>query len=238
MLFICDQSSMNHHSVCLIVGKKIKMFRSKVWQHFKKLEKNEEASCNYCDAVLKHAGSTTCLWNHYNFKHKLSNGVDSMQESSRAYLSIEIDDNNRILPPKRKRTSRVSASINNFNDISQGRQELITQALTKMLTVDLLPTSFVENEGFRSFINILEPGYKVPCRKTMRKRIEALYSDELIKVQNTINKVETSIALTTDGWTSRSLDSYVTITGIEMKIKEILITLQLKLIKIKNNKNY
>jgi len=161
-----------------------------------------------------------------------------MQESSRAYLSIEIDDNNRILPPKRKRTSRVSASINNFNDISQGRQELITQALTKMLTVDLLPTSFVENEGFRSFINILEPGYKIPCRKTMRKRIEALYSDELIKVQNTINKVETSIALTTDGWTSRSLDSYVTITGIEMKMKEILITLQLKLIKIKNNKNY
>jgi len=134
-----------------------------------------------------------------------------MQESSSAYLSLEIDDNDGILPPKRKRTSRVSTSINSFNDISQGRQELIAQALAKMLTVDLLPMSFVENEGFRSFINILEPGYKVPCRKIMRKRIEALYSDELIKVQNIINKVETSIALIIDDWTSKFLDSYVTI---------------------------
>jgi len=128
---------------------------------------------------------------------------------------MEIDD--RIPPPKRKRTSRMSTSINNSNDINQGRQELITQALTKMLTIDLLPTSFVENEGIRSFINILEPSYKVPCCKIMRKRIEALYSDELIKVQTTINKVETSIALTTDGWISRSLDSYVTIIGIKLK---------------------
>jgi hypothetical protein len=190
------------------------MSRSKVWQHFKKLEKNQ-ASCNYCDIVLKNSSSTTCLWNHYNFKHKLSNGVDTIsQESSSACSSMEIDGSEGIPPPKRKRTSRVSTLTNSSINISEGRQEIITQALTKMLTVDLLPTSFVENEGFRSFLNILEPGYKVPCRKTVRKRIQALYSDKLIQVQDTIDKVDTSIALTTDGWTSRSLDSYISITGI------------------------
>lgn len=188
------------------------MSRSKVWQHFKKLE-NNECACNYCNIVLKNSGSTTCLWNHYNFKHKLSNGVDSMQELS-ACTSMDIDDSEGMPPPKRKRLSRVSASIEDFIDISEGRQELITQALTKMITVDLLPTSFVENKGFISFMKIAVPGYKVPCRKTVRKRIEALYCDELEKVQSSINKVETGIALTTDGWTSRSLDSYVTITGI------------------------
>lgn len=193
------------------------MSRSKIWQHFNKTD-NYEASCNYCNSVLKHGGTTTCLWNHYNFKHKLSNGVDSMQVSSSAHSPMEVDDSEvNPSPLKRKRTSRVSASVNHSTEISQERQEVITQALTKMLTMDLFPTSFVENQGFKYFINIVEPGYKVPCRKTMRKRIEALYTDEMAKVYEKINSVDTGIALTTDGWTSRSLDSYLAVTGIQTK---------------------
>ncbi|XP_054728678.1 E3 SUMO-protein ligase ZBED1-like [Anastrepha obliqua] len=155
-------------------------------------------------------GSTTCLWNHYNFKHKLSYGVDNQPEPSSRRAT---DDSEEILPPNRKRQSWVSTSTSSFTSITQDRQELITQALTKMLTMDMLPTSFVKNEGFKSLMSVLEPGYKVPCRKTIRKRIEALYSDELVKAQSIIGKVQTHIALTTDGWTSRALDSYVTITA-------------------------
>jgi len=39
--------------------------------------------------VLKHADSTTCLWNHFNFKHKLSNGVKSIiMTVKKIYCSI------------------------------------------------------------------------------------------------------------------------------------------------------
>lgn len=58
------------------------MRRSLVWQHFISSDNNREATCKYCDIKLAHKGSTTTLWNHYNFKHKVIGTASTSSSSS------------------------------------------------------------------------------------------------------------------------------------------------------------
>src|SRR5436190_440196 len=68
-----------------------------------------------------------------------------------------------------------------------------------MLAKDNMPFSTVEKEGFSSLMKTLAPLYKIPCRKTITKRLEEKYEvlSELIK-----NQLSTKyVSLTTDIWT-------------------------------------
>jgi len=43
-------------------------------------------------------------------------------------------------------------------------QKKIDDALIKMITKDFQPFKIVEDEGFRHFVNLLNPSYKIPNR--------------------------------------------------------------------------
>lgn len=157
------------------------MAPSKVWEHFTRSNKNKDATCKYCREVLQHNGSTSCLWNHYNYKHKLNNGVNAVPENSDGAVlndvisskkrsstsDISVNEFEDVSPTKRKRKSRVAAEAEHERPLSKERQELITQAVTQMISMDILPLSFVENEGFKFLMSVVEPAYKVPSRKTI-----------------------------------------------------------------------
>lgn len=161
--------------------------------------------------IFKHNKTTSCLWNHYNFIHKLDNGVDSVPYTS-IDTTMEIDDLECVptRPLKKQRASLVSVSANIRTNINKKRQELITQALTKMITEYLLPISFVENGGFKNLKRVLEPEHVIPCRKTVTKRIEGFYD----KVTEAKKSLADASDVTTDGWTSSASHSDMTIAGI------------------------
>ena len=62
-------------------------------------------------------------------------------------------------------------------------------------------------------ISLLEPTYIIPSRSTFsRKIVPELYEEARQTVMESLVAAQT-IAITTDGWTSRATDSYVTITA-------------------------
>ncbi|KAL4130708.1 hypothetical protein QTP88_008106 [Uroleucon formosanum] len=174
------------------------MAPSKVWQFFKRTESNNSAKCLICDFELMTNGSTSPLWTHYNAWHKKEKHTLKSTRKS-------------IVPQKRLKRTYIKKTKKD-KPLNRERKEMITQSICEVITSDLLPFSFVENNGFKNLMNLIEPNYQIPCRKTISTRIEQLYEN---KVNDTKNKLEriNGIALTTDGWSSLAIDSYITYTG-------------------------
>lgn len=117
-------------------------------------------------------------------------------------------------PFTRKKQCRAqkASRCNSENPLNRDRLEVINAGIARMIAVDMLPLSFSENRGFVDLMNIVIPGYNIPGRKSMENRIESLY----VKTKDTVTtmlKAASSVALTTDAWSSRSTKSYVTVTA-------------------------
>jgi len=92
------------------------------------------------------------------------------------------------------------------------RAEKITALTAKMIAEDILPIQFIEGKGFRELMALLEPEYTVPCRQTMTKRLEGMYSETAATLRKILSQAN-KVALTTDAWTGLTTESYVTITA-------------------------
>ncbi|XP_046559440.1 E3 SUMO-protein ligase ZBED1-like [Haliotis rubra] len=76
---------------------------------------------------------------------------------------------------------------------------------------DLRPCSTVENDSFVELLRVLEPKYNVPGRTYFTgKVVPELYKECKMEVENGLRKA-TAVAITTDGWTSRAPESYITV---------------------------
>ncbi|KAL7829121.1 hypothetical protein SRHO_G00327550 [Serrasalmus rhombeus] len=96
---------------------------------------------------------------------------------------------------------------------SSVRATAITRDTGVFIAADMRPFSVVENQGFRRLLHTLEPKYTIPPRTHFtRTVISNLYEESKNKIVQ-ILKDAASIAITTDGWTSRSTQSYITITA-------------------------
>jgi len=101
--------------------------------------------------------------------------------------------------------------------VSVKRQEQITDSVVKFIAKDMLPLSIVDGVGFVELMKKVSPNYEIPSRFTIKRRIQGLYQTEKHKVATEIQSID-SIALTTDSWTSKSMESYISVTahGITM----------------------
>lgn len=109
-------------------------------------------------------------------------------------------------PAKRLR-STIPESIKKKYDVS----------LTKMIAVDLLPYSFANNRGFNEFLNDTVPGYVPPHRTTIsRTLMPDLHNKTKSKIINELRVDKLTginyLSFTTDAWTSRAGDSYLSLT--------------------------
>jgi len=117
------------------------------------------------------------------------------------------------------------------------RAKVITLAIAQFIIKDLRPFSVVENSGFKNMVQILEPKYTLPSRQHFSdKMVPDIYED----VKNNVKKElhGKNVALTTDGWTSRAIQSYITITTsyIDNDWKLRSYVLQVSIIIINNNR--
>ncbi|KAK0154193.1 Zinc finger BED domain-containing protein 1 [Merluccius polli] len=87
----------------------------------------------------------------------------------------------------------------------------ITKGICKFIQTDMLPISIVEGEGFGNLMNIMEPAYNIPSRRTVTRLIETQYEERKEELFKKLATAE-SVALTTDCWTALTAESYITIT--------------------------
>ena len=86
--------------------------------------------------------------------------------------------------------------------------------MAETIAVDLQPFSIVENKGFRSLLNTLDPKYKLPTRTTFSRSIYSkMFENEQRKFVVDIQKANISLlAVTSDIWSSRNQDSFIDLT--------------------------
>lgn len=94
---------------------------------------------------------------------------------------------------------------------SSDRAKAITNAIAVFISTDLQPYSVVENTGFKHILKVIEPQYEIPSRPHIsQKVIPALYEQVKAAVVHDLSKAS-AVALTTDVWTSRGTESYLTV---------------------------
>lgn len=90
-----------------------------------------------------------------------------------------------------------------------------------MIALDFQPYSVVENRGFKELLHVLEPKYQIPSRTTFsRKILPDMYNKLVRSVKGTMETDLLSgsrcpapaFTFTTDMWTSRAMDPYISFT--------------------------
>lgn len=92
------------------------------------------------------------------------------------------------------------------------RKRRVGKSITIHLCKDMVPIQTVEKPGFNAMLKTLDPRYIMPSRKYFTdKEIPQLSSEIHDKVQSEIANV-TSFSTTTDMWSSRTSEPYMSLT--------------------------
>lgn len=82
-----------------------------------------------------------------------------------------------------------------------------------MVSKDFQPFSIVDDVGFQNVIQLLDPRYDLPSRKTLTDvLLIRQYEESKIKLLAIFEEVS-YFSLTCDLWTSRSNEGYLTVTS-------------------------
>ena len=197
-----------------IVNKKAK---SDVWNHFwVKFNKNTKqvveglAVCRHCNNEVKSSGGTTNLQTHMSRHHA------RQRKSSQQPTEIISPTVTPSIPTFNNRQQTLHGMFQSKYQFHSDRAMKLTTAVANYIIEDLRPLSVVEGTGFKNMVNLLDPRYTLPRRTYFSQTlIPKMYNEAASKVKESISKAE-SVALTTDGWTSRATESYVTITSVHV----------------------
>ncbi|KAK0141840.1 Zinc finger BED domain-containing protein 1 [Merluccius polli] len=176
-------------------------FKSAVWEHFgfpvryengKRLVDKTATVCRHCGTRMAYEhGNTSSMASHLKRHHPGESGVKKK------------DAQQLLLPDAFKQCFPAGSD----------RAIAITKSIGVFIAADMRPYSVVENKGFKKMIKVLEPRYEIPSRTHFTTKIVSeLYEEQKNIIVDELSKAS-SVALTTDGWTSRATESYVTVTA-------------------------
>ncbi|CAM4597671.1 unnamed protein product [Leuciscus chuanchicus] len=95
--------------------------------------------------------------------------------------------------------------------MTDNRRRKITDLLVNFIVKDVRPISTLSGEGFKDIIQYFEPGYTIPCHRTVWSNIMHQYNTVRATIMDEMKDL--SVSLTTDLWTSCTMDPYITITA-------------------------
>ena len=188
--------------------------KSPVWEYFVENVKDgkKTTQCQLCNVSLGYFGGTTSMRNHLTYKHpsiKLSDSKSATKPQS--------SGSNTTAGSFRQASALVGRQVSlkdlkwNRPPMTTTRSDQITQSLALMCALDARPLSIVEGAGFKNFVHIINPDYKLPGRTTIRKHLHKLYTDAKSDVIDQIKGKP--VSMTSDIWTSSALDGYISVTG-------------------------
>lgn len=178
--------------------------KSPVWDHFgfpvnysngQRQVDRTKATCRHCSTEIGYvAGSTSNFITHLKRHHPNVNITGTRKKQTLVQTQLPV---------------AFKQHLANNSD----RAKAITNAIGVFIAADLRPYSVVENTGFKHMLKVIEPRYVVPSRPYFSQQvIPALYKQAHATVVHDLSKAS-AIALTTDGWTSRATESYLTLTS-------------------------
>lgn len=108
-------------------------------------------------------------------------------------------------PAKRLRQTRLTVPRKILQKTGQ-------EALLDMIVIDCQPFQIVENERFRMYTKVLNADLELPSRKKITEMLEEKYKIQSKDLKKKMEDVD-YIALTSDGWSSDSIKSFMSVTA-------------------------
>ncbi|KAK3086886.1 hypothetical protein FSP39_024924 [Pinctada imbricata] len=180
-------------------------FKSYVWRHFGFREggDKEKTTCKLCFTDVSYkCGNTSNMATHLRRKHNITSDQPQNCKPVTATLSSAVSGQLKL-------SDVLHSKLHN----SSQRARFITQSIAGFLSKDMRPFSTVENEGFRHLIKTLEPRYNLPGRTHFTDKVfPGLYEIVKTRIMTELLSADNA-AITTDGWTSRATESFITVTA-------------------------
>ncbi|XP_019165697.1 PREDICTED: zinc finger BED domain-containing protein RICESLEEPER 2-like [Ipomoea nil] len=182
--------------------------RAPCWDHFEKIKDSEgiviKGKCIYCAKVYcceskKHETSSlrlhvvNCLKNPHS------------KETRQSLLTFQ--------PAPSSAGTQSSEGTEGVLGTWVFDQDLIRRALVEMIILDELPFRIVEGQGFRKFVLVCCPRFKIPSRWTISRDIFKIFSDERVNLKKFFRTSSQRVSITTDTWTSVQRINYMCITA-------------------------
>ena len=176
--------------------------RSNVWKFFERAE-NERAECLLCKRKVVHrGGSTSSLKKHLEHCHSADWAKACKTECGGSKSTPDVKPN--LLGAMDKFLQRKTCPC--------WRSGALTNAIVNLIASDLRPINFVNGAGFRRLMQVAEPGYTVPSKTHITTLLQKKYEDGVSRLNSILLRAQ-GLAFTTDLWTSKATESYMTVTA-------------------------
>lgn len=110
-------------------------------------------------------------------------------------------------------TSSSSTGASGVERLGQRKRQRLTEAVANFITREMLPYDIVERAGFKEMLKEFEPNYTVPGRKAFTETIIPRLTHALeLKIKNLLSATN-FIAITTDCWTSITMQPFIAVTA-------------------------
>lgn len=187
----------------------LNLFRKKgshsvVWKYFGFKQEDEGqfgVICKVCFAlVAAPQGNTTNLYQHLKRHHKVQYdeaAVQGKRSESRPKMQTSITDTLHNATPYPHNSSRSKE---------------ITEAIAYHLAKDMVPIYNVERDGFQKMIHTLDKRYSIPSRNYFSYvALPAMYKKVRTVVEAEVQQAD-YFSATTDLWSSRTMEPYMSLT--------------------------
>jgi len=183
--------------------------KSAIWKYFTVCDDDvTKVACSICKRLvgrgknLRHL-TTSNMHNHMYYKHRIVAGIRGAPSSRRSQPTS-------AAPAAPARASEA------HDRPSRTTTQTITDSVGEMISVDLLPYTFVENQGFRKLLRVVAPHYTLPAGVHFsHKVVPQLHQRVASKVVESLVNAEGGVVhCTADIWTRKfSPSSYLSLTG-------------------------
>lgn len=207
--------------------------KSIVWHFFKVSDDDDsKVQCNLCPTIILRGAkrcnyNTSNMFKHLNAKHRKE--LDSEKDRrEKAEEEIKEKEKKRLQPiqstsisKKKKFDTDASKQLKLHEvfdrkkiwDINDIKAKSIHKYIGEMIAIDLQPFSVVEDLGFIRLMKHICPNYQLPSRKYIKENIVIdIYEKIKAKIKTNISEAN-YISLTSDGWTSASNSSFLSVTS-------------------------
>lgn len=180
-----------------------------IWRYFgfRKDDVNQsDVLCRSClTKIATKQGSTTNMFHHLKQHHRvLHEECMTMRETPGTSQSSQ----NK---PKQSLIADAFSSVTPYESTSTRHKE-ITDAITYHIAKDMVPVYTVSKEGFKKMVRTLDKRYKIPSRTHFNQvAIPKLYNECKMSVESELREID-HFATTTDLWTSRTTEPYISLT--------------------------
>ncbi|XP_065650532.1 uncharacterized protein LOC136078675 [Hydra vulgaris] len=177
--------------------------KNKIWRYFQKT--NDGAECKACKKSLKTKdGNTSGLYRHLEKK----NSQEYVEYSEKTYNSL-------LPPPKKKQRTMVEIfETKSKYDKDNSIQKQFDSAMLYYFCTDLASFSAVEG-GFKKLFDISNPKLSLHHRTIYSKKLSIRSREVQVGIKSIIMEITPNLksaTFTSDLWTSRAQNSYISWT--------------------------